>query len=165
MSGILRLTCRFARDAQCSTCPKMSTLTSSTRARHYHLSSNFTQHFGVRPFLKDDIPLRIVRCAERSVEASCWRTRSRNLHSSAGVSCFRTFVYPAYSPCFPNSVLRHMGIDRPAPGTGYVFITLVSAAILLISLLYLCRSSAVHFSNLRDYIIFFLVKNLIIRCK
>jgi hypothetical protein len=136
MSGILRITCRFSKDAQCSARLRTSTLTSPTRVRHYHPSpSNFTQHFRARPFLKDAFPLKIVRHAERSAEASCWRTRSRNLHSSAGVSCFRTFVYPAYSSCFPNSVLRHMGIDRPAPGTGYVLITLVSAVILLISLL------------------------------
>ena len=30
------------------------------------------------------------------------------------------------------SVLRHMGIDRPAPGTGYVLTTLVNVVILLI---------------------------------
>ena len=136
MSGILRTTCRFARDAQCSAHLRTSTLAFPTRVRHYHLApSNFAQHSRTRPFLKDAFPLRIVRRAQRSVEASCWRTRSRNLHSSAGVSYFRTFVYPAYSSCLPNSVLHHMGIDRPAPGTGCVLIMLVSAFILLISLL------------------------------
>ena len=136
MSGILRITCHFARDAQCSASPRTSTLTSPTRVRRYHpSSSNFTQHFRARPFLKDAFPSRTVRHAQRSVEVSGWRTRSRNLHSSAGVSYFRTFACPAYSSRFPNSVLRHMGIDRPAPGTGYVLIILVSAVILLISLL------------------------------
>ncbi|KIM38877.1 hypothetical protein M413DRAFT_447565 [Hebeloma cylindrosporum] len=40
----------------------------------------------------------MVLRVQRSPELLCWKTRSRNLHSSA--------------------VLRHMGIDRPAPGTG-----------------------------------------------
>jgi hypothetical protein len=97
MSGILRITCRVSRNVQCSTCPRnrvSSQLTSATRVRHYHpSSSNFTQQFRARPFLEDDFSSRIVRRAQRSAKPLCWRTRSRNLHSSAGTSCYHTFLY------------------------------------------------------------------------
>ena len=42
------------------------------------------------------------------------------------------YTATTYSSYFANLVLRHMGIDRPAPGTGYVFITPVTVVILLI---------------------------------
>jgi len=50
----------------------------------------------------------------------CWCVRLRYF-----------YLYPAYFFFFV-SVLRHMGIDRPAPGTGYVLTTLVNVVILLI---------------------------------